>query len=148
MKRFIAAIIILLGSTLAQAEPSVYLTSGFISKHFASNHDYNEFNYGIGSEYHFNDTQSISVGYYKNSVRRDSIYLHYVWQPLKIKDVEIGIAMGVVNGYPDYNGGRFAIAVLPAVSWMVTDRIGLNLTYIPTVKNIEGAVALQVKYKF
>lgn len=161
-------VLALLTSGTAQANPSaidggstqgkLWVTSGFFSKHLSTDHapkrGYNETNSGIGVEYVVNDNWRIAGGTYKNSVYRDSRYLQAVWSPDATSinftggRLALGVAAGLIDGYPMLNHGKVSPALLPVAS-LEYKLVGVNLTYIPTVgSNIDGAVALQFKVKF
>lgn len=137
---------------------SFWVTSGFFSKHtsdqFAPKGGYNETNTGIGIEYGIDRNWTLAVGTYKNSVYKRSTYIQGVWTPDATTynfgelSLKAGLAVGVVNGYPDQMQGGFFPAVLPVLS-AEYKRVGVNLTYIPSLDGaVDGAVALQLKFKF
>lgn len=132
---------------------SVWVTSGFWSYHQAHRDCYNQDNKGIGFEVALNDNWALALGRYRNSVREHSRYVQAVWTPdaaqLHFGDLRVtgGIAVGVVDGYPDMRQGKFFPALLPVAS-LEYGRVGLNVTYIPTIAGrVDGAVAVQLKVK-
>jgi hypothetical protein len=131
--------------------PQIWLTSGFLSHHFKRDAGYNERNYGLGAELHFDDVNAVSAGIYRNSVRQTTHYLHFVWTPLEVGPVRLGAAVGVIDGYPQLNNGNTAFAVMPVVSTsfkVLSQDAGLNLVYIPTIaRRVDGALALQLKIR-
>ena len=139
MKSILPVLALLFAAPL-HAQNNLWVTSGFVSKHTHQQEVRNEKNTGLGLEYSLSPTWAISGGFYKNSVYQRSRYLQAVWTPLEAGPVKIGLAMGVVNGYP--NKGYFP-TLLPVLS------VGyMNMTYIPSVgKSVEGAFALQLKVK-
>lgn len=132
---------------------SLWVTSGFWSYHQAHRDYYNQDNKGIGFEAAFNDNWSLALGRYRNSVREHSRYVQAVWTPdvaqVRFGELRVtgGIAFGLVDGYPDMRQGKFFPALLPVAS-LEYGRVGLNVTYIPTIAGrVDGAVAVQLKVK-
>jgi len=136
---------------------SVWVTTGFVSKHTSQQHapaeGWNENNVGIGIEYAFASNWLIGGGAYKNSVYKTSHYAQFVWSPDLVTwssgdwKVRLGTAVGVVDGYPRMGGGGYFPTLLPVASaqWR---RVGVNLTYVPSIAgNVAGAVALQAKFR-
>lgn len=131
--------------------PQIWLTTGFLSHHFNRNAGYNERNHGLGAELHFDDTNALSAGVYRNSVRQTTHYLHFVWTPLELGPLRVGAAVGVIDGYPQLNNGNTAFAVMPVASTtfkVLSQEAGVNLVYIPTIaRRVDGALALQLKIR-
>lgn len=132
-----------------QAVPSKnWLQTGFMSYHLdrqqTHERNFREQNYGIGLEHKLSENSSLSVGYYRNSIDKDSFYAAYAYQPLKAGPVKIGAMAGVVTGYPLNNGGPIPM-VLPLAS-IEGKRMGVNLTYVPKLKDVSSVVALQFKF--
>lgn len=129
----------------------LWLTTGFRSYHFKRSAGYNENNAGLGFEWRFSPEQAIVGGFYDNSVRRDSHYLHYVWTPIHLDPIRIGAAAGIIDGYPEMNRGKFAFSLIPVASLhfkIFSHDAGLNLVYIPTVtQRVDGSLALQLKIR-
>jgi hypothetical protein len=127
----------------------VWLTSGFLSHHFNRKPGYNENNTGIGIEYDFDKSRAIALGHYRNSVRRSSTYLHFIYTPLELGPFRAGGAVGLLDGYPLLRKGRYTPVLVPAVMSdfkLFGHGVGVNFMYIPTVTNrIDGAIALQFK---
>lgn len=140
MKHLLLAL--MLAHTCVNAQ-ELWVTSGFVSKHLKApdaGKTYNERNPGLGLEYSLSPTWAVSGGFYKNSWYRRSQYLQAVWTPAEFGPVKLGIAMGVVNGYPLVNKGGYFPTLLPVLSFGY-----VNLTYVPSVMENSGAVALQFK---
>lgn len=141
------------------ADPSrLWLASGFLSRHDsdggAPEGGWNETNGGIGLEYAFNGNWRLAAGVYENSMYETSRYAQLVWSPDRTTwrvrgcTFTLGAAVGTVDGYPGMREGRFFPTLLPvaSVAWR---RIGINLTYIPSLAgNVAGAMALQAKFRF
>lgn len=132
-----------------QAIPSKnWLQTGFMSYHLdrkqTHERNFREQNYGIGIEHKLSENSSISAGYYRNSIDKDSFYAAYAYQPLKVGPVKVGAMAGVVTGYHLNNGGPIPM-VLPLAS-IEGKRMGVNLTYVPKLKDVSSVVALQFKF--
>ena len=161
--RFITSVLAALTASAALAHEedptagSVWVTSGFVSKHTSRQHapagGWNENNTGLGVEYAFSSNWLVQGGAYRNSVYKTSRYAQAVWSPDVVtwssgdRMVRLGVATGVVDGYPRMSGGGYFPTLLPVASahW---GRIGVNLTYVPSIAgNVAGAVALQAKFR-
>jgi hypothetical protein len=138
-------------SETPESGPQVWLTSGFISHHFKRDAGYNERNHGLGAEVRFDENNTVAGGFYRNSVRQTTHYLHFVWTPLELGPVRLGAAVGVIDGYPQLNNGNAALAVMPVATTsfkLFSQDAGINLVYIPTVaQRVDGALALQFKMR-
>jgi Antimicrobial peptide resistance and lipid A acylation protein PagP. len=125
-----------------------WLQTGFMSYHLdrqqTHERNFREQNYGIGLEHKLSENSSVSVGYYRNSIDKDSYYAAYAYQPLKAGPVKIGALAGVVTGYPLNNGGPIPM-LLPLAS-IEGKRMGVNLTYVPKLKDVSSVLALQFKF--
>lgn len=135
----------------AQQGPQFWLTTGFVSHHFKRDAGYNERNTGLGAEMQFNDDTAISAGIYRNSVRKTSHYLQYVWIPLSLGTLHIGASVGAIDGYPELRHGKIALSLMPVASMnfkVFNQDAGLNFVYIPTIASrVNGALALQLKFR-
>ena len=130
------------------------VTTGFWSSHTSNRSRYNETNTGFGLEYELNPNWTLAAGHYKNSVERHSTYAQALWSPdiaqtqLGSVRLSAGVAVGLVNGYPELRGGDVYPTLLP-VATMLIGPVGVNLTYIPSVAgSADGAFAVQLKYRF
>ncbi len=128
------------------AEPALWLNLGALTHHPNQSRGYNENNSGLGLEYRFKPDTSVMVGSFYNSVRRDTNYAAVNWQPLALGDWKLGLAMGVMNGYPDVENGGYFVAALPMASYE-GKRFGVNLSLIPSLGQIDGALVVQVKFR-
>jgi hypothetical protein len=147
MKRTMMLLALLL-PLIAQAG-DLWVTAMVGSKHYADSSKYNEQNFGLGLEYHVNEDWSLVGGAYKNSLSKESHYLGAAYTPLHVTDsIKVGIVAGVIDGYK-FNHGGPAPLLAGTIMVKLTDRVGFNLIFTPTVKNTnQGAVALQLKLKF
>jgi hypothetical protein len=130
------------------------IATGFWSYHTSNRSEYNQTNTGVGLEYELDPNWTLAAGHYKNSVERDSTYAQALWTPdvaqaqFGAVRLSAGVAVGLVNGYPELRDGEVAPTLLPVATLMVGP-FGVNLTYIPSVAGrADGAFALQFKYRF
>lgn len=76
-----------------------------------------------------------------------SHYAGLYWQPFTLGSLRLGGILGVINGYPKANNGDWIPFILPVASYEYK-RIGINLTLIPTFRDIVyGSLTLQLKFK-
>lgn len=133
------------------ANGRLWLTTGFFSHHFNRQKNYNEQNTGLGIEYSFTQSTALAIGHYNNSVHKSSTYLHFIYTPLELGPLQLGGAVGLLDGYPEMRGGRFSPVVLPvgtSTFKLFNHDVGINLTYIPTISRyVDGAVAIQFKLR-
>jgi hypothetical protein len=125
----------------------LWINPGLVSYHFDQKKDFNAVNYGIGAEYKFSSTASLTAGQYHNSYHNLTHYIGAFWQPVRVGPVQMGLVIGGFNGYTNTNNGGWFPALMPAFS-MESQWIGLNILVIPSIQNhIAGSVAFQVKFK-
>jgi len=133
-----------------EKESRLWITTGFISYHPNRDANYNENNIGIGFEYHLDKVSSFALGHYKNSIRKDSTYIQYVYTPLALGSFRFGGAAGLVNGYPYLNKGDYAPVLMPVatVAFKLFGRdAGVNAVYIPSlIPHVDSSFALQFKF--
>lgn len=155
---YLFIILFLLHSKLAFAENAqeqtsdkntVWISTGFLSYHPSRKPDYNEHNTGVAVEYHFDDERALALGHYKNSVRKQSTYLQYVYTPFAIGNIKLGGALGIIDGYPKLRDGKFTPVLLPVASThfkVLSQNMGLNFVYIPSlIPNTDSSFAVQFK---
>lgn len=150
MKKLLLALAVIV-ATLTQAhafervDPGQAVLSGFVSKHLTDNYlnkatgqGYNENNYGIG----YRSETGYTIGIYKNSIRKDSVYVGREFQWQVAGPVHVGLMVGAVSGYQN---------VMPIVlpELILKNKIGeLAMTIIPNVTHVDAAVALQLRIRF
>jgi hypothetical protein len=120
----------------AQCQEYVVLT--LRSYHLDRKQDYNEQNWGLGYEYKFSDEWSFSTGFYRNSFRRDTVYVFGAHTPWQIAGWRFGPLFGVVTGYDEDTSFSPWITGVATKEW---GRFGLNVVLAP------AAIALQVKWR-
>jgi len=138
-------------SPIEVIEPSskseLWINPGLVSYHFDKQKEFNALNYGIGVEYKFSSTASLTAGQYNNSYHNLTHYIGAFWQPIKVGPVQMGFVIGGFNGYTNTNNGGWFPAALPALS-IENQWVGLNILVIPSIKyHIAGSVGLQLKFK-
>lgn len=104
-------------------------------------------NYGLGAEYRFSSVGSLTAGWFENSRFERSTYLGGFWQPIDLGGVRLGLAVGVIDGYPSVNNGGWFAAVLPVVSYEY-ERIGLRLLLVPRLEHrVDPTLSLQLRVR-
>lgn len=119
------------------ASAQTFAVATVTSYHFDRSKEYNERNGGIGLERRYSDNWSGSVGYFRNSFNRDTLYLFAGYTPIRYRDWRLGVVFGGVTGYDN--------RVSPWITGVATrdfGRFGVNLVFAP------AAVALQLKYRY
>lgn len=104
------------------------------SYHPGNADEYNQFNRGIGLEYHL-DAFYIAGGYFWNSLYRDSFYAG-VGKEFTFGDVDwfgIGAVGGIITGYSD--GQEPRPALVPYV-FLTKDRYTLKIHYLPELGDV------------
>lgn len=92
-----------------------------------SKYNLKENNIGFGVEYDTGQTKS-AIGFYRNSLGRNSTYLTESYLPLKLGDLKVGVTVGCVTGY--------LLPVTPAIALAASyqyKHYGVNFTIIPDV---------------
>ena len=105
------------------------------SYHPSSSRDYNEFNRGLGVEYHL-DHFYLSGGYFWNSLYRHSFYAG-VGKEITFGDVDwfgVGALAGAITGYRE--GQRPRPAVVPYI-FLTKDRYTFKIHYIPQIGDVQ-----------
>jgi hypothetical protein len=120
------------------------------------NTNFNEFNPGLGVECWFNNQWAVTVGGFRNSLRRPSYYGGGVWAPefAHWGIVRIAAMGGIISGYNYGNWGlgrNHTIGPVVAPIVMVDyKRVGANFIVIPPIPsdNLPFTIGFQVKVKF
>ena len=114
-----------------------YLVATVTSFHFDRSKDYNESNFGLGIERRYSDEWAGSVGYFKNSFYRNTVYVFAGYTPYRYGEWRYGVVVGAVTGYENN--------VSPWITGVATrdyGRFGVNIVLAAS------AMALQVKVKW
>ena len=131
--------------------PNVWLNPGFLTYHFDRDADLREDNLGIGAEIEFNTDHVLMGGTFMNSEDERSRYIGYQWRPLHFDvagaDLHLGLVAAALDGYPRNKDGDWFVVALPLLA-LQGDRLGINLTVIPTIENrVYGSIALQFRLR-
>ena len=120
------------------------------SYHPNTSQDYNEFNRGLGIEYHL-DSFFFSAGYFWNSLYRDSFYAG-VGKEITFGEIVgninwmgVGALAGAITGYRD--GQRPRPAVVPYI-FFTKDRYTFKIHYVPELGDVQDdafGFALRIK---
>lgn len=125
----------------------LWLASGFATYHFQSDLDLNGKNPGIGLEYKFYETASVTAGRFYNSDRQHSRYLGVLYQPWTVGPVRLGAVLAAFDGYPKMRDGGWFLAPVPAATFEYK-KVGINVAVVPTYKNrLHGGISVQLKLK-
>lgn len=126
---------------------SLWLNVGGFSWHFEDRSDFNQTHPALGLEYWLDDEWAIVAGRYKNSVNRKTNYFGAAYTPWSWHDLRFGLVLGVADGYPKLNKGKWFSMLTPIVTYE-NGRFGANLIIIPTIsESVKGAVAVQFKFR-
>lgn len=117
------------------------------SYHPGNASEYNQFNRGIGIEYHY-DSFFLAGGYFWNSLYRDSFYAG-AGKEFTFGDVDwigLGAIGGLITGYD--NGQEPRPALIPYI-FLTKDRYSLKIHYLPEIGDVEDdALGFAVRIKF
>ncbi|MES2018174.1 MAG: hypothetical protein V4484_16935 [Pseudomonadota bacterium] len=150
--KFAAFALTLLACSAASAQEreklhQVWLDSGFVTHHFQRDLDLNGNNPGLGVEYRFSDTMSLTAGRFYNSDREHSNYAGMYYQPWTVAGVKLGAVVGGFDGYPKMREGGWFLALIPAATFEYK-RVGVNIAVVPTYKDrLHGGISMQLKFK-
>jgi len=128
-------------------QSQLWVNAGFYSFHFDTNKGLNNSNYGLGVEYRYSSTSSLTVGQFYNSDRETSHYAGMYWEPVTWGKVKLGAVIGGFDGYPRMLNGGWFPALIPIAS-VEYDRVGANIAFVPSIQNrLYGAISVQLKVK-
>ncbi len=135
--------------SLTLLSPVTAQTSTF-GVHTISHHDRGNFNNNNTGVYVENN--GWMVGYYQNSLRRDSLYGGYAWHwPLPDNPVFQSAAMmaGVVSGYRTRNYNHdYSVMGAFSLKHDVTVQHGLRLSILPTHSKSPANYVLHLSYEY
>jgi hypothetical protein len=120
MKKTLVALLIAAASVSAHAE--TWLIVSGASYHADRSGNWNEQNIGVGIRHN-----NWTAGTYKNSYRRQTTFVGYVWQPIEFGPVSAGVTAAVTTGYSS------PVVAFPTVSVKLTDRIVIDLVCAPAI---------------
>ena len=125
-------LLLLLLSSNSVSLAATYLNIYGVSKHLDEIVTFNESNYGVGIEAEMSPTRSITVGSYRNSLNKQTIFLSYNAKSLPNSlGMSIGISGGVASGYEK--------PVVPII-YPFIDVFLFKVGYLPEIKGITPAV--------
>lgn len=126
---------LLLAIICAPASAAEFLTVPLASYH-TQRKGYNQINLGLGYERQIDERWSVGGGFYRNSYRRDSLYVGGAYMRWKVGEVRLGSSFGLVTGY----GGILPLAA-PTAVWD-GKKIGVAVMVTPPVsgKALVGVV--------
>ncbi len=147
--RSLVAALLLACTSLTYGE--TWIVGSIASFHYSSDKEYEQQNYGLGFEHGLTSSIRTTGGYYRNSNRRDSLYVGLAWAPLQYGIAEgklrLGLAALLVSGYETVKDQDLVKAVFPVVSWE-GKRFGVNVPVIPATNKNAGAIGLQLKVRW
>ncbi|CAN5459186.1 hypothetical protein BH11CYA1_BH11CYA1_00440 [soil metagenome] len=129
-----------------ESKHDTWLQVGALSYHSNRDGNYNEKNYGIGLLRRLDDESAFAVGYYKNSIHRDTFYATYHYTPYEIGPVKLGLQVGLVTGYKALGGGP--VPLLLPLATIEGKRTAVDLTCIPAFGGASSVCAAQFRFKF
>lgn len=143
---FLIGVSIFAGVCDVRAEESIGF--GFASKHqnkySHTGLEYNEQNVGFSYE-HRHQSYSHTVGYYRNSVHRNTFYGAVGYRILEVGKWSVTPVAGLFTGYKT----TVTAGALGVIQYDVTARYALQFVFVPPIANeVHGVVALGLKYKF
>lgn len=136
------AVLFVVVGVFHQSKADTWVSFGGVSHHL-SDGNYNERNGGLGIEHDLSKNWRLMAGMYKNSFRRDSLYVGGGYLPLRIGPVRLGAAGGMFSGY-----GENAVFAAMGAAMIESKRWGLNILYMPKYSGQGGLLAFQFKVKF
>jgi hypothetical protein len=132
--------------TPEKSKDEIWVNIGGFSTHFNRDKGYNENNAGFGIEYRTSPRVSFMAGSYYNSIRQNTTYAAFNWQPFTMGPWKLGAALGVMDGYPAIERGGTFFAALPLATYEGRS-FGANVGIIPSMQNVDGAVIVQLKFR-
>lgn len=127
-------------------ERELWVNVGGFSSHFNSSKNYNESNAGIGIEYRVSPQIGFMAGSYYNSIRHTTTYAAINWQPYMVGAFKVGVAAGLMDGYPSVERGGTFFAALPLVTYE-GKKFGVNFGIVPDMPKVNGAIVAQFKFR-
>ncbi|MFN0040798.1 MAG: hypothetical protein ACKVP2_14900 [Burkholderiales bacterium] len=136
---------------VAAFRTQVWLNPGAFSYHFDRSQNFRENNFGIGAEVATGPDSTWMFASFINSERSRSRFAGWQWRPLHGQFVGMQVHAGIVaaafDGYPRMRDGGWFLSLLPVVA-LEGDRLGLNLSVVPTIEDrLNGAILFQVKFR-
>lgn len=125
----------------------LWLTSGEWSRHTSDTNcpwpgatcepRYRQNNSGIGLQYDIDSDRSLVIGYYHNSIHRETVYAGGTYTPYHVMGFDLGAVGFIATGYNE----KFPFVPLAALAATTKyERVGINIVWLPSV-----VVAVQLK---
>ncbi|MBX9938322.1 MAG: hypothetical protein K2Y32_03685 [Candidatus Obscuribacterales bacterium] len=123
-----------------------WLQLGALSYHQNREANYRETNYGIGILRRLDDQSAFAVGYYRNSLDKDSFYAAYHYTPYELGPVKLGMQVGAISGYKALKG--LPTPMLLPLATIEGKHIAADITCIPPIGTVSAVCAAQLRVKF
>lgn len=172
MSRHVLLLLIALATSVCHAEDDIYIAKdkdqyhteqegmfdntdlerlalqiNLASYHPGNADEYNQFNRGIGLEYHL-DAFFLAGGYFWNSLYRDSFYAG-VGKEITLGSADwigLGAVGGLITGYN--NGQEPRLALVPYL-FLTKSRYTLKIHYLPELGDVsDDAIGFAIRIKF
>ena len=102
--------------------------------------DWNQVNTGLALRYELDDSLSVQLGGYRNSINRNSVYALADWTPLQVGPLQIGGFAGVTTRYKsDYR------SLLGGVVRLQRENVSLALRLVPKTNTV---MAIELGWRF
>lgn len=138
---FIAVTIVLLCVNVTYAADA-WLDFNIGSKHISANgYDFNENNYGLGVTRSVSTRLDVTAGTYKNSYRKHSNYLGFIFSVPVTRYLSVGGLAGLVTGYDDtpINAPIAAPIAVPS-AYVQLGGYKVTIGYMPSRLFVENGV--------
>jgi hypothetical protein len=126
--------LILIAATLIATSVSAQTTVQLHGLSWHKTGTFNERNYGIGIRNQINRDLAFQVGYYKNSVNKDTFYSVINYTPLTVGPVAVGVFGGFASGYKSplvggamVNIGYVTVRIIPEIRNVTPLTVGLEV---------------------
>lgn len=136
---FLAGLLVGIGMTGKAAD---WLVGSGVAVHLDGKDYCNDITTGLGLETVEENVRS-SVGFYRNSNCHWSAYIGRGWTPLHYGPVSLGVLVGAVTGYD--------MAITPVGALLASiegKKLGLNVSYIPPLKDSGNVLWFQIKVRW
>jgi hypothetical protein len=119
---------------------SVWLTSGEWSRHTDEGiHHYRQNNTGVGLQVDLDADSSLVMGWYNNSVHRETVYLGGTYTPWHFGGAKLGGLYVMATGYDRYVPAVPMVGIFGSYEY---EHAGINMMWLPGV-----VAAVQLKWR-
>ena len=146
MRSGIFAAGVLLGFLLAigwMAKADTWVQVNGLAKHLSGGEHCNSVTSGLGVEQSHSGADRYSLGFYRNSNCKWSVYAAKAWLPLQFSDLKFGTIGGLVTGY-----GRPLTPAGGLVATYEPSHYGLNVIFIPPLQGSGNVLWIQGKIRW